>query len=95
MSIKTEPFDAAKYLKTDEDIRAFLEGALADNDPAFITHAIGIVARAKGMTALARETGLTREGLYKSFGPNGNPEFATVLRVINALGLRLHVDQAR
>ena len=73
---------------------AYLEAALADGDPAVVTAALGDIARAKGMTAVARQAGLGRESLYKALSPNGNPEFATVLRVIEALGLRLHAAPA-
>ena len=89
MAIKTTLFDAADYLTTAESIEAFLEDAFEDSDPAFIAHAIGIVARAKGMSQLATDTGLTRQALYKALSAAGNPEFATVLKVANALGFRL------
>ncbi len=89
MTLKTTPFDAAAYLDTAESIEFFLEDAFEDSDPAFIAHAIGIVARAKGMTQLAADTGLTRQALYKALSAEGNPEFATVLKVANALGFRL------
>ena len=89
MAIKTTLFDAADYLTTAESIEAFLEDAFEDSDPAFIAHAIGIVARAKGMSQLATDTGLTRQALYKALSAEGNPEFATVLKVANALGFRL------
>ena len=89
MAIKTTLFDAADYLTTAESIEAFLEDAFEDSDPAFIAHAIGIVARAKGMSQLATDTGLTRQALYKALSAEGNPEFATMLKVANALGFRL------
>lgn len=66
----------------------------AGDDPAFITHALGVVARARGMTQLARDTGMTREGLYKALSEEGNPSFATVLKVMRALGIRLHAVPA-
>ena len=88
------PFDPARYLKSDEEIAIFLEECLAEGDPALTAHALGVVARARGMSALARETGLSREGLYKALGEGGNPEFATVLKVVHALGLRLRVTPA-
>lgn len=69
---------------------AYLEAALDTGDPALIVAALGDIARAKGMTRIARDAGLGRESLYKALSPDGNPEFATVLRVIQALGLRLH-----
>ena len=69
---------------------AYLEAAFEDGDPALIAAALGDIARAKGMSQIARETGLGRESLYKALSPDGNPEFSTVLKVVRALGLRLH-----
>lgn len=94
--ITTRPYDAANYLRDDEDCAAYLEAvielAMEDGDVTLITSALGDIARARGMSQLARETGLAREGLYKSLSAEGNPEFATVLKVIKALGLTLHVS---
>jgi probable addiction module antidote protein len=87
---KTRPWDVVEHLKTEEDMAAYLEAALEEGDPALITAAMGDVARAKGITQIARETGLGRESLYKALSPEGNPEFATVLKVMRALGLKLH-----
>jgi probable addiction module antidote protein len=87
---KTRDWDAADYLRSAEDMAAYLEAALDDGDPALFTAALGDIARAKGMTELARDTGLGRESLYKALSPDGNPEFATVLKVIRSLGLKLH-----
>lgn len=94
MSIKTTRWDSAEYLKTDEDIRLYLEACIeeAGDDPAFIVHALGVIARAKNMSQLARDTGLTREGLYKAFSPEGNPTFATISKVAKALGLQITVQ---
>ena len=92
---RTTRWDAADHLQTDEDMAAYLEAALEEGDPAVITAALGDIARAKGMTQVAREAGLGRESLYKALSPNGNPEFATVLRVIAALGLALHAEPGR
>lgn len=89
--IKTIPWDSAQYLETKEDIADYLEAVLEDGDPALLTHALGIIARAKGMTQIGRAAGLGRESLYKALSVNGNPEFATVLKVIRALGLKLKV----
>lgn len=91
---KTSQWDAAAHLETDEDMAAYLEAALEDGDPALVTAALGDIARAKGMTQIARETGLGRESLYKALSPEGNPEFATVLKVVRALGLKLHAEIA-
>ncbi|MCK9418063.1 MAG: putative addiction module antidote protein [Nitrospirae bacterium] len=68
----------------------YLEAAIEDSDPALISAALGDIARAKGMSQVARKAGLGRESLYKALSPNGNPEFATILKVVKALGLRLH-----
>ena len=73
---------------------AYLEAALEDGDPKLVSAALGDIARAKGMTQIARETGLGRESLYKTLSPEGNPELATLLKVIHALGLRLHATTA-
>ena len=91
MTLKTTPWDSADYLRTEADRTAYLEACLeeAPDDPAFIAHALGVVARARNMSQLARDTGLTREGLYKALSDEGNPSFGTVLKVVNALGYRL------
>jgi probable addiction module antidote protein len=88
------PWDPAEHLQTEEDMAEYLEAALEEGDPALITAALGDIARAKGMSQLARETGLGRESLYKALSPTGNPEFATILKVVGALGLRLHATSA-
>jgi probable addiction module antidote protein len=88
---KTTPWDSAEHLKTDEDIANYLEAVFEDGDPALIRHALGVIARAKGMTQIAQAAGLGRESLYKALSPDGNPEFATVLKVMRALGLKLKV----
>jgi probable addiction module antidote protein len=90
VKVKTRPWDAAEHLTTDEEMAAYLEAALEDGDPALIAAALGDIARSKGMSQIARETGLGRESLYKALSPDGNPEFSTVLKVVRALGLRLH-----
>jgi len=89
---KTRPYDAVEYLETPEDMAAYLEAALEDSDPAVVMHALGTIARARGMSQIARDTGLGRESLYKALSPGGNPEFATVLKVLRALGLKLHAE---
>lgn len=86
---KTRPWDVAEHLESKEDIAAYVEAALEDGDPALIAAALGDIARAKGMAEIAREAGLGRESLYKALSPEGNPEFATVLKVMRALGLQL------
>lgn len=84
-------FDAAEVLRSEAHIRAYLEAALEVNDPVFFQQALGTVARARGMQTVADKAETTRAGLYKALSSEGNPEFATVLRVINALGYRLSV----
>ena len=87
---KTRLWDPAEHLETEEDMAAYLEAALEDGDPALVAAALGDIARAKGMTQIAIETGLGRESLYKALLAEGNPEFATVLKVLRSLGLRPH-----
>ena len=96
MTEKFTKYDTAEHLKTNADMAAYLDACLeeAGDDPAFIAHALGIIARAKGMTQLARDTGLARENLYKALSSDGNPEFGTILKVIKALGLKLHAQSA-
>jgi len=88
--ISTRTWDAADHLHSREDMAAYLEAALEDGDAVVVATALGDIARASGMSALAREAGLGRESLYKALSPSGNPELATVLKVVRALGLRLH-----
>lgn len=85
-------FDAAEYLKTPEDMAAYLDACFEEDagDGALIRAALNDIARAKGMTQIARDTGLGRESLYKALGSSGNPEFATIIKVMKALGLKLH-----
>ena len=91
MALKTKPFDPAEYLDDDESIAAYLDEAMSTGDAKFIAKSLGVVARARGMTQIAKDTGLSRESLYRALGDDGNPEFATLLSVISALGLRLGV----
>lgn len=92
---KTKAWDVAEHLETEEEMAAYLEAALEDGDAVLVAAALGDIARAKGMAQIAREAGLGRESLYKALSPDGNPEFATVLKVVRALGLRLHATSAR
>ena len=82
-------FDMAEYLKTDEDIAMYLTAVLEENEPTELTHALGIIARARGMTEVARASGLTREALYKALRPSAQPRFNTIARVCTALGVKL------
>ena len=88
-TLKTQPFDPAAYLDDAESLAAYMSEALATEDPAFIADALGVVARARGMSEIARESGLSRESLYRALSPDGNPEFNTILRVVRSMGLRL------
>ena len=87
-------FDAAEHLATPEARAEYLSIVLADGDPAEVRDALNIVARAQGMSEVARAAGVTREGLYKTLGENGNPEFATVLKIVRALGINLSAHAA-
>lgn len=89
MTIRTRPWDVTEHLDSDEKIALFLEAIFEDGDPALIVAAIGDVARALGMTQIAKETGLARESLYRALSAEGKPEFNTVLKVLKAFGLRL------
>lgn len=91
---KTRPYDAAAYLKSEKDCAFYLQAVIdeAEGDPSLIVAALGDIARARGMMRLAKETGLSREGLYKALSPEGNPSFATIIKVCEALGLKLHAE---
>ena len=90
MRLKTSPWDAADFLADNETIAEYLTLTLESDDPCEIAQALGAVARARGgITELARQTGLSREALYRALSENGNPEFATVLKVMHALGVKL------
>ena len=93
-ALKIKPWDSADHLKTEEDMALYLECCLqeAGDDAAFIARALGTIARAKGMTQLSRDTGLGRESLYKALSGERSPGFDTVLKVMKALGLRLHAQ---
>ena len=93
---KTVPYDVADQLRTPEEMAAYLDAWLAEapDDAAGIARALGDIARAKGMSQVARDAGLSRESLYKALSENGNPSFATVLKVARALGVRLHAEAA-
>jgi probable addiction module antidote protein len=92
---KLLPWDPAEHLETEQDMAIYLEAALEYGEPSLVAAALGDIARARGMTQLARETGLGRESLYKALSPNGNPEFSTILKVVQALGLKLHASPVK
>lgn len=85
------PFDTADYLRTNEDIALYLEAALEEggDDPTFIAHVLGDIARSGNLSELARKVGMSREGLYKALSTEGNPSFATIIKVTRALGLKI------
>lgn len=88
-----KPFDAAEYLQSNADCAAYLQACIeqAPDDAALFTKALGDIARARGMMQLAKDTGLTREGLYKSLSDQGNPSLSTVMKVMHALGLQMNI----
>ena len=92
---KTRIWDPAEHLIADEDMAAYLEAAFQEGDSALVAAALGDIARAKGMSQLARDAGLGRESLYKALSADGNPEFATIMQVVSALGLQLHASPAQ
>jgi probable addiction module antidote protein len=94
MTIKLKPYDTADYLNSPEAIIAYIDAVLEDGEPALITHALGVVARAKGMTQLARDAGVTREALYKALTADGDPKLSTFVGVMKALGMRLSAKAA-
>jgi probable addiction module antidote protein len=94
---KTTRYDVAEHLRTPEEMAAYFEATLeeADGDAAFIAKALGDIARAKGMTQVARDAGLSRENLYKALSGERSPSFETILKVIHALGLKLHAEAVK
>jgi probable addiction module antidote protein len=92
---KTSPYDSAEYLDTAAAINAYMEEALETDDPAFIAKALGTIARARGMSRVAKKAGLSRESLYKALSADGNPEFGTIIRVMHALGLKFSVTSTQ
>ena len=93
--IKVAPYDSADYLKTEEDIKNYLQAVFEEPmDRQMLIHALGVVARARGMMKLSKETGITRAGLYKALSPNGNPSFETVTKIVGAFGMRLSAQAA-
>ena len=96
MPTKTKRWDSAQYLDTEEDIQSYLDAVLEEggDDPAYVVHALGVIAKAKNMSQLARDTGLSREGLYKALSDEGNPTFSTVAKIAKALGLQIKFESA-
>jgi probable addiction module antidote protein len=96
MKTKTTPYDVAEHLRTPQEMAAYLDAWLeeAPDDAGGIARALGDIARAKGMTQVAKDAGLSRESLYRALSAEGNPSFATVLKVARALGVKLHAQAA-
>ena len=94
--IVTTRYDVAEHLTSPEEMAAYLEAAMEEScgDAAFVSKALGDIARAKGMTQVARDTGMSRESLYKALSGERSPGFDTILKVVDALGLKLHADVA-
>lgn len=92
--IQTLPWDPAEHLETEEDMAAYLNVALEDGDPRLIMAVLGDIARARRMGSVSQNADMSRESIYKSLTLDGNPEFATVIKVVRALGLRLHATAA-
>ena len=86
-------YDPAEYINDTEDVAAFLEEAIGENDPDFLLRTVGHIVRSKGMAQVARELGLDRKGLYKSLAPDGNPSFRTVFRLLDLLGLQIRLER--
>jgi probable addiction module antidote protein len=87
---KITRYDSAEYLETEEDIAAYLDAVVQEsNDPTMLIHALGVVARARNFSQLARDTGISREGLYKALSDNGNPSFATIVKMVAAFGFHI------
>ncbi len=93
MALKVFPFDPARHIETEEDILYYLEAAMEGNDARHIARALGDVARSKGMTEIAKKTGLGRQALYTALSENGNPTLETLTSVLGALGLELTVQK--
>jgi probable addiction module antidote protein len=91
--MKTKKWDMAEHIETKADVIAYLEAALEENDIDFLFSVIDDIARSKGMTRIAAELGVTREGLYKAFSAEGNPSFVTVIKVLDNLGFRFKIEQ--
>jgi len=89
MKTKTVPWDSSSALRSNEEIAAYIDAVLEDGDPTLLAHALGVVARAKGMTDLAKETGMGRESLYKALTPGAKPRYHTMLKLLHALGVKL------
>ena len=95
MGIKTYEWDSVAALRSGEEIAAYVDAAIEDGDPSVLAHALGVVARARGMTRVAQDAGLGRESLYRSLSGDGNPSFDRIIKVMRALNLEFHVTAGR
>ena len=95
MAVNVTTWDASEYLETEEDVAAYLNAVMEEGDPALLQAALGDVAKARGMTSIARDAGVSRESLYKSLSANGNPSFQTIAKVSRALGLQISFVPAK
>lgn len=95
MALELKTYDVAEHLTSEEEIRLYLDAAFEDGDAAIIANALGNVARARGMTRIASEAGISRAGLYKAVGENGNPSLQTLVALLRAFGMKLKVEPAR
>ena len=94
MTLEIRPFDSSEYLETEEGMEEFLKATCEDGTAAQIAYALGVIAKARNMTKLAEQTGLSRQALYKALSGQGNPEFATIQKVAEALGMRITFERA-
>jgi len=95
MAVSVSVWDASEYLETEEDIAAYLNAVIDEGDPTLLQAALGDVAKARGMSSIARDAGVSRESLYKSLSAKGNPSFQTIAKVSSALGLKLSFKPTR
>lgn len=95
MAIKLKKFDVVDFLDTEEEMQAYLNAALEEGDPKFLFTALGDIVRAKNLSQLSRETGISREGIYKALSGQGNPTFNTIFKITQALGLELHFSSQK
>ena len=94
MTLEIRPFESSEYLETEEGMEEFLKATCEDGTAAQIAYALGVIAKARNMTKLAEQTGLSRQALYKALSGQGNPEFATIQKVAEALGMRITFERA-
>ena len=93
MVVKLKPWDSAEHLHDEADFDAYLNACVEEGEPALVAHALGVIARARNMSQLARDTGLSREGLYKALSVEGNPSFETIMKAAHSLGYRLRLER--